>query len=103
LHEANDLNKAWQRKEQGILSFKLSIVAPSGKIFEDTVDSIAVRGTEGAFEVYSMHTPLMSTLTAGRARVRKDKREIAYDITSGILEVDLEHNVTLLADQATAV
>ncbi len=54
-----------------MMSFKLSIVAPSGKIFEDTVDSIAVTGLEGAFEVYSKHTPLISSLKAGRARVRK--------------------------------
>ena len=47
------------------MSFKLSIVAPSGKIFEDTVDSIAVCGTDGAFEVYSKHMPLISTLKAG--------------------------------------
>ncbi len=85
------------------MSFKLSIVLPSGKIFEDTVDSIAVWGVEGAFEVYSKHTPLISSLKAGRARVRHWPRETAYEITSGILEVDLEHNVTLLADQATAV
>ena len=85
------------------MSFKLSIVAPSGKIFEDTVDSIAVIGTEGAFEVYSKHTPLISTLKAGFARVRKDKLEFKYEVTSGVLEVDLEHNVTLLADQATVV
>ncbi len=85
------------------MSFKLSIVAPSGKIFEDTVDSLAVPGTEGAFEVYGRHTPLISSLKAGRARVRHAGSETAYEITGGILEVDLEHNVTLLADQATAV
>ena len=85
------------------MSFKLSIVVPGGKIFEDTVDSIAVTGTEGAFEVYSKHVPLISTLKAGRTRVRQADRVIAYEITSGILEVDLEHNVTLLADQATPV
>ena len=67
------------------MSFKLSIVAPSGKLFEDMVDSIAVTGTEGAFEVYSQHTPLISTLKAGRARVRQGKVECAYEITSGIL------------------
>ena len=85
------------------MSFKLSIVAPSGKIYENTVDSIAVTGTKGAFEVYSNHMPLISTLKAGRTRVRKDKQETAFEITSGILEVDLDHNVILLADQVTAV
>lgn len=85
------------------MSFKLSIVAPSGKVFEDTVDSIAVPGTEGGFEVYSRHMPLVSSLKAGRARVRQAGRETAFEITSGILEVGLDHNVILLADQATAV
>ena len=85
------------------MSFKLSIVSPTGKIFDDSVDSIAVVGTEGAFEVYSRHTPLIAALKAGRARVRRAGVESAYEITSGILEVDLEHNVTLLADQATAI
>ncbi len=85
------------------MSFKLSIVSPSGKILEDTVDSIAVCGSEGAFEVYGKHTPLVSSLKAGRVRVRHADRETVYEITGGILEVDLEHNVTLLADQTTAV
>ncbi len=85
------------------MSYKLSIVAPSGKIFEDTVDSIAVIGTEGGFEVYSRHMPLISTLKAGRARVRQAGKEIVFEISSGILEVDLEHNVTLLADEATPI
>ena len=85
------------------MSFKLSIVAPSGRVFEDMVDSIAVIGTEGAFEVMSKHTPIISTLKTGRARVRQADHEIAFEITSGILEVDIEHNVTLLADQATPV
>ena len=85
------------------MSFKLSIVAPSGKIFEDRIDSIAVNGTNGAFEVYSKHMPLISTLKAGKARIRQDKVVTTFEITSGILEVDLEHNVTVLADQATLV
>jgi len=85
------------------MSIKLTIVSPSGKIYEDTVDSLAVPGAEGAFEVYSKHTPLIASLKAGRVRVRRDNKETAYEITSGILQVDLEHNVTLLADQVTAV
>jgi len=85
------------------MAFKFSLVAPSGKIFEDTVDSIAVVGTEGGFEVYSRHMPLISSLKAGRTRVRQGGKETAFEITSGILEVDLDHNVTLLADQATAL
>ena len=85
------------------MSFQLSIVSPGGKILEDTVDSIAVVGTEGAFEVYSHHMPLISTLKAGKTRVRKGGHVTTYEITGGILEVTPQHNVLLLADQALAV
>jgi len=85
------------------MSFKLSIISPSGKLFEDTVDSIAVPGIEGAFEVYSGHEPLIASLKSGRARVRQADHETAYAITSAVLEVDSKHNVTLLADEATVV
>lgn len=82
------------------MSFQLSIVSPTGKILDDTVDSISVPGTEGGFAVYSKHMPLIATLQAGQARVRKDGQVSSYEITSGILEVSLKHNVLLLADQA---
>ena len=85
------------------MSFKLSIIDPNGKLYEDTVDSVAVTGTQGAFEVYSGHMPIIASLKAGLARVRRQGHEIPFEITGGILEVDLKHNVTLLADQATAV
>ena len=85
------------------MSFKLSIVAPSGKIFEDTVSSLAVPGIEGAFEVYSEHMPLISVLKPGKVRVRKGGHVTAYEITDGILEVTPQHDVLLLADQATAI
>ena len=85
------------------MSFQFSIVSPVGKIFEGTVDSLSVPGTEGGFEVYSQHMPLIATLKAGQARVRKDDHVTAYEITSGILEVTPQHDVLLLADQATAV
>ena len=85
------------------MSFQLSIVSPTGKLFDGTVDSLAIPGIEGGFEVYSHHTPLISALKKGQARLRKDGQVAAYEITGGVLEVTPQHNVLLLADQATAV
>jgi len=85
------------------MSFQLSIVSPTGKMFDGTVDSIAIPGTEGGFEVYSQHTPLIAALKKGQARLRKDGQVAIYEITGGVLEVTPQHNVLLLADQATAV
>ena len=85
------------------MSFKLSIVAPAGIVFEGKVDSMAVRGLEGDFEVYVGHTPLISILKSGKTRIRQGDQVSAYAISSGIIEVDLDHNVTLLADTASTV
>ncbi|MBF0510845.1 MAG: ATP synthase F1 subunit epsilon [Candidatus Omnitrophica bacterium] len=85
------------------MSFKLLIVAPTGIIFEDQVDSVFLPGAEGSFEIYTGHMPLVSTLKQGQVRVRQHNQESGYEITSGVVEVDMAHQVTLLADQMTAI
>ena len=80
--------------------FQLSILTPSGKVFEDNVESVAAPGLEGGFEVYSGHMPFLSALKAGAVRVRKEGKEQSFTIDSGVLEVNATHNVLVLADQA---
>ncbi|MBF0504486.1 MAG: ATP synthase F1 subunit epsilon [Candidatus Omnitrophica bacterium] len=85
------------------MSFQLSIVSPDGRVFDDTVDSVSIPGIEGGFEVYSQHTPLISVLKSGHARIRRGEQVTAYVISSGILEVTPQHDVVLLADEVTPV
>lgn len=83
--------------------FKLSIVTPSGRIFEDTVESVSAPGLMGGFEVYSNHAPMLIALKGGKVRLRKDGKDIkTLTIDSGVLEVDAAHQVLLLADQVSA-
>lgn len=83
--------------------FKLSIVTPSGKFFEDTVESVAAPGLLGNFEVYSNHAPMLVALKGGVVRLRKDGKDVkSLTIDSGVLEVDASHQVLLLADQVLA-
>ena len=80
--------------------FQLSIVTPVGKIYEDTVESVAVTGLEGGLEVYSQHMPLVSALKGGLVRIRKEGKDVkSFTIDSGVLEVDVNHDVLVLADQ----
>ncbi|MBI3602747.1 MAG: ATP synthase F1 subunit epsilon [Candidatus Omnitrophica bacterium] len=79
--------------------FQLSIVTPSGKAFEDAVNSLAAPGLMGGFEVYSGHMPILCALKAGVVRIRKEGKEQSLTIDSGVLEVNASHNVLLLADQ----
>ena len=81
---------------------QLSIVTPAGKYFEDKVESIAVPGLEGGLEVYSGHMAIVCALKSGRVRLRREGRDFkSFSIDSGILEVDPNHHVLLLADQIT--
>lgn len=81
--------------------FKLSVITPLGKVFEDTVTSLAAPGLTGGFEVYSNHMPMICALKTGAIRIRKSAlaKEQAIKIDSGILEVNADHDVLLLADQ----
>ena len=82
------------------MSFHLSIITPQGKVFDDTVDSVAVTGYEGDFEVYTKHAFIVSALKAGKIKVRKDGEKV-FTTSSGILEVvPPEHNVTILVDSS---
>ena len=83
--------------------FQLSVITPSGKVFEDTIESVAAPGLVGGFEVYSQHMSMLCALKGGLVRIRKDGKEIkSLTIDSGVLEVDANHNVLLLADQIIA-
>jgi F-type H+-transporting ATPase subunit epsilon len=85
------------------MSFKLSIITPAGSVFDGDVDSLYAPGLLGGFEVYSGHAAMMTALKQGQARVKQQGKTFLYAIDSGILEVTPQHNVLLLADQATAV
>lgn len=82
------------------MSFQLSIVTPSGKAFEDLVESVALPGLEGAFEVYSGHMPMVAALGSGKLKIRKATAVLEFTTASGILEVMPDHNVLVLVDSA---
>ena len=83
------------------MSFKLSIITPAGIAFEGAVDSLAVSGLEGGFEVFSNHTSMLAALKEGAIKVRKDSGEQIFKAASGILEVMPDHNVLVLVDSAS--
>ncbi len=84
------------------MSFQLSVITPQGKIYEDSVDSIAASGINGGFEVYSNHAALLTALKEGVLKIRKNAKEDVYQTASGILEVKPDHHVLVLVDSAQA-
>ncbi len=84
-------------------SLKLSIVTPSGEIFNDDVASLTLPGKEGEFGVLPRHASLVSSLTVGVIIIEKlDKTTEAVAINWGYASVD-EHSVSLLIDSAVSL
>ncbi len=80
--------------------FQLSIVTPTGKVFEESVESVVLPGHEGGLEVFSNHQAILYALKSGPVRVKKDGRDIkTFTIDSGVVEVNAKHDVLVLADQ----
>ena len=84
--------------------FHLDLVAPEKILFSGDVDSVVVPGTEGLFQVFRGHSPMMSALKAGVVVVvTKGETKRLYvrggfaDVASNGLTILAEHAV-LLAD-----
>ena len=84
------------------MSFKLSVITPSGQAFEGDVNSVAAPGLMGGFEVYSGHTSMVASLKSGKFTIRTASGSSVLAISDGILEVSPDHNVLVLTDRAVA-
>ncbi|MCW9707247.1 ATP synthase F1 subunit epsilon [Fodinibius salsisoli] len=84
-------------------SFKAQILTPEGSLFDEEVTGVKLPGTEGSFEVKTLHANIMSTLEIGEIVVRKATgEEQHYAITGGFVEV-VDNSLNLLAEAAEPI
>lgn len=80
--------------------FHVEIVTPNRVFFDDEVEKLVVRTTTGDIAILHDHTPLVTPVEIGRAKIifgNEDEREAT--ISPGILTVD-ESKAILLTDAA---
>lgn len=65
---------------------KVTVVSPERIVFSGEVDSVAVPGAKGRFEILNNHAPIVSSLTAGKV-VCSGKETLELDILGGFVEV----------------
>jgi F-type H+-transporting ATPase subunit epsilon len=82
-------------------SFKLSLITPNGKIFEDSVEAVMAPGIEGFFGVLANHIPMVTLLKEGLLKITQNQNDTSFMISSGILEVNPNNDVVLLCDEAS--
>ena len=83
-------------------TIKLSIVTPTGSIFNGDVKTVTLPGKEGEFGVLPGHSSLISSLTVGVIVIEKANSTEAVAINWGHVKVD-EKTVDVLADGAIAL
>ncbi|RBQ28970.1 ATP synthase F1 subunit epsilon [Aliarcobacter vitoriensis] len=83
-------------------TIKLSIITPTGMIFNDSVKSVTLPGKEGEFGVLPGHSSLVSTLNVGVIVIEKIDSIEAVAINWGHVKVD-EKSVDVLVDGAIAL
>ncbi|OGH60124.1 MAG: ATP synthase F1 subunit epsilon [Candidatus Magasanikbacteria bacterium RIFCSPHIGHO2_01_FULL_33_34] len=81
-----------------MLEFK--IVTPDGVIYNDKVEKVTVPTTSGEITILPMHMPLVSILKAGELVAYKDGNSVAMSVASGIVEIQSNNKVYIMADTA---
>ncbi|NQX80411.1 MAG: F0F1 ATP synthase subunit epsilon [Flavobacteriaceae bacterium] len=88
----------------------LDIITPEATLFSAEVNSVAVPGIDGAFQMLDNHAAVVSLLVKGKVKIESDSFEISDDslfekqnniyslnIVSGTVEMQ-NNRITILAD-----
>ncbi|MBO4995847.1 MAG: F0F1 ATP synthase subunit epsilon [Muribaculaceae bacterium] len=66
----------------------LKIISAEDVLFEGTVDSVTLPGTQGSFMVLHNHASLISTLEAGVVRYVANGDTGEIEVNGGLVDVD---------------
>ena len=82
---------------------ELVVLTPDQEFFKGTVKSITLPGVEGEFEILENHAPLVSALTSGMVKIKKDNGDLLnFNVTKGFLEV-INNDLALLVNDIKPV
>ena len=80
------------------MSFKLEIISPQNKVFDDDVDLCIMPGIEGDFGILKNHMPFLTTRRLGIAYIYKKKKLVeTFLVNGGVVEVS-KNQCTLLTE-----
>ena len=83
------------------VTVNLNVVSAEEALFSGSIESLQITGSEGELGIMPGHSPLLTSLKPGMARIVKEggEEEVLY-LSGGMLEVQ-PNSVTVLADVAT--
>ncbi len=78
---------------------QLDIVTLERQLVSEQVDYVSAPGVDGVLGILPRHAPLLTALSPGELRYKKDNEEYSFAVGGGFMEVRPDH-VTVLADTA---
>ena len=81
-------------------NYPLSIITPSGKVFESEVVSATFPGAEGYLGVLAKHMPIVSLIKKGVVSVNTGSEQKFFAVDKGVLEVNPQSQAFLLIGTA---
>ena len=76
--------------------YDLRIIGPQEVIFEGKVQLGIFPGKKGELGILARHIPLVTSLEAGKIRIKKADGEIVFEIPGGFLDVRREKVVVVV-------
>lgn len=80
-------------------TFLLTIVTPQRRVYQQSVNMVIIRTTEGDIGVLPGHTPLVASLEVGPMTIKLEGNDRKAAVIGGFVEVTPEH-VIVLAETA---
>ncbi len=76
----------------------LEIITPEKKLYSGETELVKLPGASGSFEVLKNHAPIISTLIAGKIKIKESDGSFIYlEINGGVVEVT-DNKVNVLVD-----
>ncbi|MBB5174069.1 F0F1 ATP synthase subunit epsilon [Texcoconibacillus texcoconensis] len=80
-------------------TMQANVVTPDGKVYEGDVEMVSVKTSEGGLGILPGHLPLVTPLTIGAVRAKKDGNIQLIAVNGGFMEVRSDE-VNVLAESA---
>ncbi len=81
------------------MKFRLDIVTPERLVYSQDVDVLTVPTVQGEISILAKHVPLVSIISPGEVKIKRDN-EIEYMAISGGFVQVIPNKVIILADTA---
>ncbi|WP_096437595.1 F0F1 ATP synthase subunit epsilon [Alteribacter populi] len=80
-------------------TMQVNVVTPDGSVYDGEVNMVSVKTTEGELGILPNHLPLVTPLSIGPVRIKKDSQVQLVAVNGGFMEVRRDE-VNILAESA---